>query len=426
MSGFKTMLKNIKGFTLVELIVVMAVFVVVLAITASSFDTILKQTTKLFRSEESNIEGVVGLEMLRHDLQQTGLGLFTEFSPVVYKGEASSTPASNNNDYDTNIAGNDKKEPPRPIVVGNNLAAVTNSDDAATGSVSIIAGSDYLSIKSTAVGINGVSQKWTYLEFDSGTVAPHAWQSGAENFDGSDKVVLLKRQITSTIQTSTLVEDGTGPESFYFSFGSAAFNALAALNNSVYTAYGISAVATLRMPFNRSDYFVARPSTNVPAVCAPNVGILYKATVNHSNGKLTYIPLIDCVADMQVVLEWDMNSDGMTDSYSNADGSVCNGLCPASVLGLGNQVQDALSTTNNSSSATIPNIRNNLKIIKAYILAQDGRRDPGFTSPSPIMVGGTGETALTRSYDIATAGLLNYRWKLYRIVVRPKNLPANQ
>jgi len=59
------MLNSRKGFTLVEMIVVMAVFVVVIMITADSFKTILTQMTKITKSEESNIEGVVGLEMFR-------------------------------------------------------------------------------------------------------------------------------------------------------------------------------------------------------------------------------------------------------------------------------------------------------------------------------------------------------------------------
>jgi hypothetical protein len=198
------------------------------------------------------------------------------------------------------------------------------------------------------------------------------------------------------------------------------------------------------MPFNRTDYFISLPAnsegdpepTRVPDVCAkdasgkpnPAVGILYKTTVNHSNGRLTYIPLLDCVADLQVVLGWDMDGNGALDSYTNADGSTCSGLCPPSqqVPALANQVQDALAKLNNSSSAIFPNIRNNLKMVKVYILAQNGRGDPDYVSPSPIIVGDPGETALTRSYDLASKNLLNYRWKLYRIVVRPKNLPSNQ
>ncbi len=58
----------------------------------------------------------------------------------------------------------------------------------------------------------------------------------------------------------------------------------------------------------------------------PDTGILYKTTVNHADGKLTYIPVLDCVLDMQVVLGWDLNGDGLIDTWSNADGSVVSGV----------------------------------------------------------------------------------------------------
>ena len=85
-----------KGFTLIELVVVMAVFVVIIMITGDAFNTILKQTNKLSKSEESNIEGVIGLEMMRHDLEQAGFGLpqsYNSTTPISYK-EAGYLPAS--------------------------------------------------------------------------------------------------------------------------------------------------------------------------------------------------------------------------------------------------------------------------------------------------------------------------------------------
>jgi hypothetical protein len=425
---------NHKGHTLVELIVVMAVFMAVLIISGEAFKTILDQSTKVFRSEESNIEGMVGLEMFRHDIQQAGLGLFSETSPVTYVGEAANTPASLYNDYDSGT------EPPRPIVAGNNLGTGL-SDLIGSDRYNFISGSDYLAIKSTSVGRSKAAQKWTYLEFAASGVTPHSWVSASENLATGDSTVLLRRMVSASTQSATLVPEPSG--SFYYSFSNSAFTSYSSTSSALYTAYGIG-TGNLRMPFNRTDYFISLPAdsagdpdpSRVPEVCAkdasgkpnPAVGVLYKTTVNHNNGRLTYIPLLDCVADLQVVLGWDMDGNGAIDSYTNADGSTCSGLCPASqhVPALANQVQDALSKENNSSSATIPNIRNNLKMVKVYILAQNGRGDPGYVSPSPIIVGDAGETALTRSYDLASKNLLNYRWKLYRIVVRPKNLPSNQ
>jgi hypothetical protein len=92
-----------------------------------------------------------------------------------------------------------------------------------------------------------------------------------------------------------------------------------------------------------------------------------------------------------------------------------------------------MGNANNNSITTTPNIRNNLKMIKIYIIAQNGKKDTGYTSASPLVVGDTNsngsptEASITRPAGLALAAdQLNYRWKLYRIVVRPKNLLANQ
>jgi hypothetical protein len=222
---------------------------------------------------------------------------------------------------------------------------------------------------------------------------------------------------------STLVKDPAN--NFYFDYSSTAFNGLAANAAAIYTAYGVDD-AVLRFPFNRSDYFVAVPAaaSSIPPVCAPGAGILYKTTVRHADGILQYIPVLDCVLDLQVVLGWDMNNDSVIDTYSNADGSaVSSGIAEGTIA----NVQAALTTTNNNTIDTTPSIRNSLKMIKLYVIAQNGRRDPGYTSTSPMVIGDTGEASLTRPGGLTlAANQLNYRWKQYRIVVRPKNLQANQ
>lgn len=405
---------NNRGFTLIEMLVVMAIFVGIIAITGDSFKMILTQATKVFRSEESSIEGMVGLEIIRHDLQQAGFGLFTETPPNSY-AEAASTPGSDYNDAPLNV--------PRPVLAGNNLPAAADAD-----SYRILAGTDYLVVKATTVGRSSAAQKWTYLKFSSATVAPNIWPSAAENFDNSNRVVLLRRSVKSA--QSALETDPAGD--FYYAYSNTAFNKYTSSTSALYSVYGLFSESskTPRMPFNRADFFVAHPpaGTQVAPLCAANTGTLYKTTVNNSTGAgaggLNYVPLLDCVADMQVVLGWDMDGNGAVDTYSNADGTAVIGP------GSSSDVQAALQNGSNNTAPLVPpvtpSIRGNLKMVKVYVLAQQGRRDNGYTSPSPIIVGDDVETSLTRSYDITAQGMQNYRWKLYRIVARPKNLPANQ
>lgn len=399
MSKVSVMKKNQQGFTLVEIIVVMAVFIVVMMISADAFKTIITQTAKLFRSEESNIEGVIGLEMMRHDLQQGGYGLFTQVSPVAYE-EADNAPANATNE----VANTD---PPRAFVARNNLPAAFG----------ILLDTDYLSIKGTSVARSRASQRWTSLRYVAGTGGvPNTWPSAAENFANDERVVLMQRRVNQTENTLTLVPNGSA---FSFAYSPTAFAAYSS-NTDTYIMYGLDNAGTPKRPFNRTDYFVARPATasQVPEMCAPNAGILYKTTLNQADGNLMSLPILDCVADMQVVFGWDLydgtatGTDGLIDTYSNADGSVASGSASQT------EVQDAMD---NAAA-----IRTSLKMVKIYILAQNGRRDPGYTSPATIRVGGPTEVSVTRIVDIAAAGWLNYRWKLYQIVVRPKNLTSNQ
>lgn len=411
------MKRNSNGFTLVELLVVMAVFITVIMIAGSSFNTILMQASKLFRSEESNIEGMVGLEILRHDIQQAGFGLFTDQMAKVYN-EAADAPASSYNDATNNV--------PRPLIAGNDIGAVTNTDDGGL-QYNVLADTDYLVIKATSVGKNAASQKWTYLKYKDGPsdVYPNMWPSAAENFANNERVVLLRRKLNSGIPTSSVEPDVNGD--FYYAYSNTAFSHLTSAGAANFTVYGVEKnVTTPRMPFNRSDYFVARPqdTTKIPALCASGTGILYKTTINHADGKLNYSPILDCVADMQVVFGWDMNGDGIIDVYSNANGSTVQNEGGATYSP--SDVQAAISQANNNSPATIPNIRTSLKMVKIYILAQQGRRDPNFSNTSPIVVGDGNESSLTKSVDVTTGAWSHYRWKVFRIVARPKNLPANQ
>ena len=68
--------KYSRGFTLIEVIIVMVLFTVIIALAAQTFKNVTTLSVKHSKSEESNIEGIIGLEVLRHDLEQMGLQKF--------------------------------------------------------------------------------------------------------------------------------------------------------------------------------------------------------------------------------------------------------------------------------------------------------------------------------------------------------------
>ena len=432
--AMKTMNTN-RGFTLIEMIVTMGLVIVVIMITSSAFNSILKSTSKITSSEESNIEGVVGLEMFRHDLQQIGFGLPHAFLSVPLEySEAVVAPANTMNDAATS------PPVPRAVASWESIAGGADSTSETGKTYNVLSGTDYLALKATTLGQSAAAQKWTFVAYSSGGKNPNTWLNTADNFKTSDKVIVLNRSFSATGQvTNTLMYDIDTPSSYWPSNPTANMNDVFNPANAMQVnyLYGVSADNTphqLSMPFNRADYFVARPSTtaSIPTTCASGVGILYKANVNHADGKLTYYPLLDCVADMQVVFGWDLNGNGVIDESGAYNSNVA--MIP---------VSSTIGTTSAAIKAIMESpteIRNKLRYIKVYLMVQEGRKDTNFTNTNnllgntlSIVVGEPGPTppsnvSLTKGYTVAqlTAnGWLNYRWKTYKIVVRPKNLASN-
>lgn len=414
------MLRDNRGFTLVEMIVAMAVFIFVIMIATDAFNLIIVQASKLIQSEESNIEGMVGLEQFRHDLQQAGFGLPYAFvnsdgsasaSDPVYE-EAANAPASSYNDAPSRI--------PRAFTSGNNLSGVGT----------IVNGSDYLVIRGTSVARSNASQKWTYMTYSSATPTPRTWQSASENIPESAWVIVLRRTFSNGRYVNQLVldPDESVNSNLYFGVnyfasgfapsGTGTYPFNPASPNDIYFIYGIDE-DDIRMPFNRTDYFVSRPTTanSMPAMCAPSTGILYKGTINQDGGATNYsLPLMDCIADMQVIYGWDLKNagsdgnDGIIDTYSNADGSAAIG--------------EASNADVAAAMGSAETLRNSLKLVKIFVLAQNGKMDRNYTSPATYALFDTGETSLGHTYTLSSA-MRNYRWKVYRIVARPKNLTGN-
>jgi prepilin-type N-terminal cleavage/methylation domain-containing protein len=428
-----------KGFSLPEVMIAMSLFIIVLTISSQAFNNITKQASKFSKMEETSIVGAIGLEVMRHDLEQMGFGLpwgwisrdITQDPPLVASGlkydESSDAVGLTLNDAPNNV--------PRAFAGFATTPAFAN-----------IA---YFSIKGTTAGRTKASQRWTYIPFHNFSAASRQSRPisfASNNPDATppyDKVIIINSSPDDpTLDRQLVVGPGnsntavTSP-SFAIDFrndGNISDNFLPTSNRYKYMVYGLldnknqSVARTPRMPFNRADYFVS--STNVPAYCAPGTGVLYKGIVNHNSstggGDYDAISLLDCVADMQVVLGWDMSTSvpqlGSVTAYSSL---------PASV----NDTSVTASTTDGSDAATAATIikgwlsdpkglREHLKTVKIYILAQEGKRDLGYTAATPIEVGNLAVDGFRKSHDLTDAQK-QYRWKVYQVVARPRNLYSN-
>lgn len=381
-----TILKNKDGFTLIELLVVMVVFVVVIAISADTFKVIARQSAQQVKMSETQIEDIVGLELLRTDIEHAGYGLPWNYSETLagYSEATSPATAVNYNDTAATV--------PRPILSGNDMAAYLNQ-------------SDYLVIKSTVAGMNAQSQRWSYFIDDAG--ARQTWTT--DNLDPTDRVVIIRPAAGATAQRRLATNGGA------FSPQYAAFAGFPVQADDL--IYGIIADATsttpIRVPFNRTDYYISRPA-DISTSCAPNTGVLYKTTLNHGDGAFREYPLLDCVADFQIIYRLDMDEDGTVGTSSNADGSGVSSSegivdVPATFL-----------------SADL--IRSRLKEVRVYILIHEGQRDPDFNYPTNTVTVGDATLGLggaVKIFDLAAiigGNWQNYRWKVIQLVVKPKNL----
>ncbi len=362
--GPRKILKYQDGFSLIELLVVMAIFVIVLAISADTFTIIMKQSSQQAKASETQIERIVGIELLRVDLESAGSGLPWSFQNSINYQEAASAPAGNYNDSPSNV--------PRAIVTGNNTG--TN-------------GSDYLVIKSTAVATSNTAQRYSYIA--NGSTIPKAW--GNNDLSTGDRVIVITPQAGETNLRQLAMDSG----SFFTQYKTSGFaaNFIPANPGEINLIYGVDPDTDLIMPFNRADYFIS--TSSVPSYCAPNTGVLEKVVVSQSDGSVTnYLPLLDCVADFQVVFQTDTDGNGTIDNQA------------ATLDGL-----------------TAQQVREQVKEIRVYILSHEGQKDTSFAYPNPIIT--IGDFGLGSAFNLSTkigSGYRNYRWKVTTLIVQPKNL----
>jgi type II secretory pathway pseudopilin PulG len=364
-----SILRGQKGVSFIELLIVMTLVVIVLTMNTDTFGVIFRQSRQQTQTVGAQMDRVVGLEILRTDLEHAGFGLPWSFQGTINYNEASASPQSTYNDAASN--------PPRALVSGNDPTTFTLNN------------SDYLVIKSTIVGTSEASQRWTYI---LGGQQPHAW--GSNDLSNGDRVIVLwPRSVTGF--SKELIMDGAN---FFTTYSSSAFPTEFSpppAATARFVIYGIDPDTNLRMPFNRADYYIQRPAS-IPQACAPNTGILYKASINQGDGARNPEPLIDCVADMQVIYRLDTNNDGAIDS-----------------------------TVNDISGLTAQQIRERVKEVRVYILSHEGQSDMSFRYRNSTIT--VGEFGAGRTFNLSStigSGWENYRWKVSTLVVKPRNLAS--
>lgn len=396
-----------RGYTLLELLVVMVIFAVVMTLITVSFSRIVRSSSQIIKATESDIGGLIGLELMRTDLELGGFGLYWSLrngSSLSYSETddglelVTSCPggcpdAKPSRFDDRNYA---EANVPSPYRVGNRVG---------------FNGSDYLVVKGTALGESSACRDWCYLNYSSPTIAVVRPSRLEPELSRGDRAIVLKTGAASGGTTRELVTLG-GSDAFTARFDEPfPVEFIPKDRSDSFIVYGVAPDngSLLSFPFNRADYYINRPA-EISSVCNKATGVLYKTTINH-NGSRTYYPLLDCAADMQVVLFWDSDEDGNIDYHSEVLEEV---------------------------AGTAAELRRRLKELRVYILAQQGKRDTEYLYPlaDPARAVVVGDPALDKAAGAVLgrvwtapemaktfgADWRNYRWKVYSIVVQPKNI----
>lgn len=354
--------KNNGGFSLIEILVVIVLLSIIAVMSMDAFNMILKQSSLTMQTVTTDMEQTVGLDILRYDIEQAGFGLPWSFQGPIHYTEATTLPASTYNDSPSS--------PPRAILSGNN-AGYNNSD--------------YLVIKSTIVAGSDTSSKWTYVLKDADTAPkPKSWTTASKNLNANDRVIVIKPRHEATGSNELVMDSGSFFTSYSINYFSTYFSP--ATLKERFIIYGVDPDTDLKMPFNRADYYIKVPSAGIPSKCASNTGILYKATVNQKDGALTEMPILDCVADMQIIFRLDTGY------------------------------------TNNITPLTAGQIRERLKEVRVYLLTHEGSIDKKYTHGSSNVT--VGEFGLGNTFNLVTGNSdwSRYRWKVIALSLKPKNI----
>lgn len=453
----RPMIRREYGFTLVELMVAMVVFLLVIMGASQVFTSLLTQFKQQASISQTNIEGMIGLEIMRRDIDQAGYGL-----PWILTGSGHTATYDEALD-DTHVAWDDRKlndgPPGNPARAGDpdgsdaagssnppspfrSLAdAGISEPDGTSSQKEPYSSADVLAVKSSVIGMSASSQRWTYIA-NNGDLPniKKEWNSEADPAD-SDQVIVID---PGNDNTENILRN-EGGANFYESLGddTLSFNETdtgysangfepKAQSNAQFVVYGIAPhnEYPIRMPFNRADYYVKIPENAMPSRCAPHTGILYKAVIINSTnpgptkpgGVHQEYPLLECVADMKVDfwLDTDASPDGIADWCPSGDAS-CGGV---------------VTPTDDISAMTAGDVRKRVKEVRVYIVAQEGQKDIDYD----FSRGGT-RTSLSATeidpFDPDTTRIVNmvdlsklvgdpeyryYRWKLYTLVVKPDSM----
>lgn len=364
-----TGLRTPKGVTLIELMVVLTIFSIVMAGLYSAHSAQMKAGVKEYRLAESEMEFQIGKMVLERDLAMAGYGIADNYSAVTTS-------------FNPRVA------------------------DATDGNP------DTLTLVGTALGRESrATQAWSYTMIDSAATASNYYPYSSptttlndvrENLRTNDLVVYMNPTTKTLLALSSGSNSITG-KSWLFPFPPSGMNPRPDPLQMGIVAYGLHTQPTGTASYAGYPYYTVNYSVGGSSLsyCAPNALNLMRSENRQNPPTDPGQPLFNCVLDFEVAFGIDKTEDGLIDCWDNGGVTEAAGY-------------------------SVDVLRTRLKQIKVYILLQQGKIDPTFTSPDTIRVGDASLTSCTgtgvgRTVTL-TASQKNYRWKVLALSVTPRNI----
>jgi prepilin-type N-terminal cleavage/methylation domain-containing protein len=267
--------KNLRGFTLIETLVTLAIFTVILGGFFTAYLSQLKYTARETAGAESDVELTVARNILLRDLNLAGYGLADDYS-----------------------------------------ATTGFSPEAAHGSST---DPDDLILMGTALSMgNRASHHWTYVSDNGSPATFHVWGDAREDVETDDRVILMEPS------TKKLLVQGDEPNNWLFLYnGSNADLKTRPPSPSPGTAYDNPPIGTLVYALASSD--AARPywtvryhlGGNRPKACATGSKSLLRAESDKTDDPAGGASMLSCVLDMEVAYGLDRDENGTIDTWDD-------------------------------------------------------------------------------------------------------------
>lgn len=269
---------NHRGFSLIEVLIVIGIFSVLMAAVSVTFSTQVRHGSREFRVAESEVELGIVKNLLERDIALAGYGLADTY-------------------------------PPGPPVFS-------------PRSVQRQTGPNALILMGTALGLNNRAPlHWTYASAAAPTF--RVWGDSREDLLANDQVILIE---PNTEQI--LTQGGGTPWKFRYNSSNSLVDSAGAAwaSPTIGTlVYGVDPGAT--QPYATVTYSLN--NANLPSNCATGTSNLERA--ESWGGAAVTIPLLACTLSLQTAFGLDTNDDGTIDLWDNNAGAVASGYSQATL-----------------------------------------------------------------------------------------------